>query len=280
VAAATGPVKQTKVGVSVTGNLGEKPALTIPSGSAPTALTAEVLTAGTGPVVTKGQTLVANYLGETWDAKDGKPNIFDNSYDRLAPAAFAIGAGQVIPGWDETLVGQKAGTRLLLTIPPAKAYGASPSASNELSGKTLLFVVDVLGGLDKTASATGTELKAPAGFPAVTSASGKKPVVTSVSGVTPGTGTDSKSTLLIKGGGAPIDAKKSLALQIVQTDTATGKQTQETWGTALQVVPAANVLSIATSLTGATVGSRVLVVTPQSTARPSVVLVLDVIGQY
>ncbi len=283
VAAAAGPVRDTKVGVKVTGDLGDKPLLTVPTSAAPTQLSAQVLSAGTGPVVAKGQTLVANYLGQTWAPEGGKPNIFDNSYDRRQPASFEIGAGKVIAGWDEALVGQKAGSRVLLTIPPAKAYGASPDASQPLSGKALLFVVDVLAGLDKDAAATGTVVSdVPAGFPAVTSASGAKPEITSVAGVkpSPGSGTQTQSTLLIKGSGAPIDPEKSLALQIVQTDTATGKQKQETWGSALQLVPAKSVLEIAKALDGASVGSRALVVTPQSEAQPSVVLVLDVVGQY
>lgn len=281
VAAATGPVKQTKVGVTVTGNLGDKPALTVPGQAAPTALSSEVLVQGTGAVVAKGQTLVVNYLGQTWTPKDGQPNIFDNSYDRGEPASFAIGVGQVIQGWDKTLVGAKIGSRVLLAIPPADAYGtASAGAGNELSGQTLLFVVDVLGTLDKNAAATGTVVtNIPAGFPKVTNPSGKEPAVTSVEGVTAPT-TDPVAALLITGTGVAIDPKKSLALQIIETDTATGKNTTKTWGTAAQLTSAGNVLGIAKVLEGQKVGSRVLVVTPKTSDRESSILVLDVVGQF
>jgi len=58
-----------------------------------------------------------------------------------------------------------------------------------------------------------------------------------------------------------IDPTKHLVLQIVQTDTATGKQTQGTWGEGAEVVPATDVLTIASALKGQKVGSRVLAVT-------------------
>lgn len=279
VPAATSPVTKTKVGVSVTGKFGDKPALTVPSTSAPTELSKEVLTEGTGPVVQKGQVLVANYLGETWAPKDGQPNIFDNSWDRLKPASFGIGTGEVIKGWDNTLVGLKAGSRVLLTIPPADGYGTATTDGSGLGGQTLLFVVDVLGSLDKTAAASGDLVTSvPADFPKVTNESGKEPAVTSVEGIKPGA--DARSTLLIKGTGAAIDPAKTLALQLVQTDTATGKQTQKTWGQAISLVPAKNVLTAAKALEGQKVGSRALVVSPEQGGNASVVLVIDVVGQY
>jgi len=278
VAAASAPVRTTAIGVSVTGDLGQKPKLTVPSGDAPKDLKVQVLVQGDGAVVAKGQTLVANYLGQTWSPKDGAVNVFDNSWDRSSPAAFPIGVGQVIKGWDDGLVGQKIGSRVLLSIPAALAYGQDASTGNELAGQSLLFVVDILGSLAADASATGTAAKdVPAGFPKVDSASGKQPKITSVSGVA----TDAaRSTLLIKGSGEAIDPARYLALQFVQTDTATGKQTQGTWGQGAEVVAASAVLTVADALQGQNVGSRVLAVTKDEENSPSLVVVIDVIGQY
>ena len=282
VAAATGPLKQTKVGVSVTGNFGEKPALTIPGGAAPTTLSAEVLATGTGPVVASGQSIVVNYLGQTWAPKDGKPNIFDNSYDRKQPAGFAIGTGQVIPGWDQTIVGQKVGSRLLLTLPPDKAYGTATGASDSpLGGQTLVFVVDLVGAIDANAAATGTAVTPlPAGYPTVTSESGKKPAITAVTGATVPTGTDANSTLLLKGDGPAIDGNKLLALQVLQTDTATGKQSSQTWGKALDFESGSNVIAVAKALAGQKVGSRVLIITPKTASAESLILVVDVVAEF
>lgn len=275
---------KTKVGVSVTGSFGQKPTLTVPSGAAPASLSTDVLTQGSGAAVKSGQTLVANYLGQTWDPQAGKANVFDNSYDQKAPVGFQIGTGAVIPGWDKTLVGQKAGTRLLLTIPPAQAYGAQTSSSQPLAGHTLLFVVDVIGSIDKNTAATGNPVSGPlpAGMPAIQSESGKKPVITSVKGVKKVTAP--ASALLLRGTGAAIDSTKTLALELVQTDAATGKNTQQTWGSGLQLFPASQVLSVAEALKGQKIGSRAVVLTPadssSGTAVPAAVLIVDVVGQY
>jgi peptidylprolyl isomerase len=272
----------TSVGVGVTGGFGEKPTLTVPTTSAPATLTTDVLAAGTGPAVSNGQSVVVNYLGQTWDAKDGKPNVFDNSYDRKTPFATPIGKKAVIVGWDQGLVGQKAGSRLLLTIPPALAYPAGDTAHAALAGKTLLFVIDVLGSYDATATAKGTPAGAlPAGFPQVKSASGAVPSVTSVKGVK--LAKKPQSALLLKGTGPAIDAKKNFVVQLVQADAKTGKTTQSTWsGPGPQVVSGTDLLQAATAFKNASVGSRAVVLGPQPTGKTTqaVVLVVDVLGEY
>jgi peptidylprolyl isomerase len=272
--------------VTVSGGFGEKPTLTVPESVAPKNLSSEVLSVGTGDAVTTGQTLVVDYLGQTWEPKDGKPNVFDNSFDRKQVSGFPIGTGAVITGWDKTLVGQKVGSRVLLSIPPGDAYGATANSSNELSGKALLFVVDLVDAISPNTAATGTPVATlPPGMPAVSSEPGKKPVITSVQGVK--VGSEPVSALMIEGKGARIDPAKSLALEIVQTDAATGKQTQETWGGALQVTPAQQVISALSALKEAKVGSRAIAVLPGDGAtgaagaqNPTSIVIVDVVGQY
>jgi peptidylprolyl isomerase len=97
---------------------------------------------GTGPVVKKGQTIFARYLGEVYQAK--KP--FDQNFDGTAPATFQIGVGHVIPGWDKTLVGQHIGSEVLLEIPPVDGYGKKGNSQAGIKGTdTLYFVVDIVG---------------------------------------------------------------------------------------------------------------------------------------
>ena len=269
-------------GIKVTGAFGQKPTLTVPSGAAPTKLNSEVLSQGNGPAVASGQTIVVNYLGQTWEPKDGKPNVFDNSFDRKQPVNFLIGKGQVIPGWDKTLVGQKAGSRVLLTIPPAEGYGKD--SSSQLQKNTLLFVVDVLGSYDAGATASGSPARTvPPGFPAVTNESGKVPAVTSVKGVTPGK--DAKSALLLKGSGAAIDESKFLALNLLQVNAKTGKTVRSTFGKeGPQLVSAKDVLSVVPTLKGANVGSRAVLITPApakgASGQQATVLVVDVLGEF
>lgn len=122
---------------------GTSPAqITIPEGEdAPEELVVQPLIEGEGPEVEEGQMISVHYTGVTWS--EGEQ--FDSSLteDRGAPADFPIGTGGVIPGWDEGLVGQTVGSRVLLVIPPGQAYGEDPEA-HELGGETLVFVVDIL----------------------------------------------------------------------------------------------------------------------------------------
>jgi peptidylprolyl isomerase len=119
-----------------------KPTIAIPSGAAaPTSLVVQPLIKGTGPVVQAGQTISVQYTGVIWDT--GKQ--FDSSWDRGQPADFVIGKGQVIPGWDDGLVGQTVGSQVLLVIPPDKGYGSAGQSSAGIKGTdTLVFVVDIL----------------------------------------------------------------------------------------------------------------------------------------
>ncbi len=275
-------------GVTVTGGFGSTPKVTIPKAKPPTKLTEQTLVHGKGAVVAAGDTLVANYVGETW----ANQRVFDSSFSRGEPAGFVIGKGRVIPGWDKTLVGQKVGSRVLLTIPPADGYGQNGNSQAGISGTdTLVFVVDLDAVYKPDASAPGTPAgPLPAGWPKVSNTPAKKPTITSVAGVK--APKKPVSELLVKGTGAKIDSSKTLVLQLVQTDLATGKKTQTTWGQGPQVVSASTVLPLASALSGQRVGSRAVVLlpgtpatpasgsNPAQPARPAAVLVVDVVGQF
>ena len=98
---------------------------------------------GTGRAVAKGDLIAIDYVGEIW--KTGK--VFDTSFDGTqTPAAFTIGTGQVIDGFDQGLTGRKVGSRVLLVIPPAQAYGSQGnSAAGIAAHRHVVFVVDLLG---------------------------------------------------------------------------------------------------------------------------------------
>ncbi len=119
-----------------------KPSLTVPKGfTASKTLVVQPLIKGDGPEVESGQTVTVKYAGwkvdgtqfeSSWDADEG----FD-TFD-VQP----IGAGKVIKGWDEGLVGQTVGSQIMLIVPPSLAYG--DSKGHELQKETLIFVVDIL----------------------------------------------------------------------------------------------------------------------------------------
>ncbi|SIN30997.1 peptidylprolyl isomerase [Micromonospora cremea] len=95
---------------------------------------------GTGPAVKKGQTITTNYVGVFY--KDGQE--FDSSWKAGQPATFPIGVGQVIPGWDQGLVGVTVGSRVQLDIPGELGYGNDAAAAGGRPTGPLRFVVDVL----------------------------------------------------------------------------------------------------------------------------------------
>jgi peptidylprolyl isomerase len=98
----------------------------------------EVLEEGSGETVAAGQTAVVHYTG--W-LPDGTK--FDSSRDRAQPFSFAVGAGQVIAGWDEGVAGMAIGEQRKLVIPPDLGYG--PMGQGPIpANATLVFDVELL----------------------------------------------------------------------------------------------------------------------------------------
>ncbi|WP_433788501.1 FKBP-type peptidyl-prolyl cis-trans isomerase [Actinoplanes sp. CA-252034] len=117
--------------------LGTKPATSAGTGKV-TELKATNLIEGTGAAVQSGQTIEVNYVGVTY--ADGKE--FDNSWKREEAFSFQVGAGNVIKGWDQGLIGAKVGSRVQLDIPSDLAYGENPGGGRPAGA--LRFIVDVL----------------------------------------------------------------------------------------------------------------------------------------
>ena len=94
---------------------------------------------GTGEGAKAGDSITVNYVGVL--SADGSE--FDNSYDRGQPFTLTLGAGGVIAGWDQGLVGAKVGGRRQLDIPAELAYGDA-ERSGIPANSALTFVVDIL----------------------------------------------------------------------------------------------------------------------------------------
>ena len=128
---------------TVTAHAGSAPTITIPANNPPSALVTKTLIKGSGPKVTKGQFVIAQYTGYIWRTK----KVFDSSWTSGSPFGFVIGANpeQVIPGWDTGLTGQTVGSRVMLVIPPKDAYGSAGQSQAGITGKdTLVFIVDII----------------------------------------------------------------------------------------------------------------------------------------
>ncbi len=119
----------------------EKPHVYVPPGEAPPAeLEIEDIEEGDGAEATPGTQVSVHYVGVAWSTRQQ----FDASWDRGSPFEFGLGAGQVIKGWDQGVVGMKVGGRRRITIPPNLAYGKAGAGGVIKGGETLVFVVDLL----------------------------------------------------------------------------------------------------------------------------------------
>jgi FKBP-type peptidyl-prolyl cis-trans isomerase FkpA len=94
---------------------------------------------GTGDTAVSGEPVSVHYTG--WLTNGEK---FDSSVDRGQPFAFTLGAGQVIPGWDEGVKGMKVGGKRQLKIPASLGYGASGAGGVIPPNATLIFDVELL----------------------------------------------------------------------------------------------------------------------------------------
>jgi peptidylprolyl isomerase len=129
------PAAWTKNVPQITVGKNGTPKVTLPKTKPPAQLELKVLKQGSGDTVKSGDTVTLDYQGTSWNT--GK--IFDQSYGK-SPASFPT--DQVVEGFGAALVGQKVGTRLVVTIPPKYAYGKKGSGQ-QLAGQTLLFVIDI-----------------------------------------------------------------------------------------------------------------------------------------
>ncbi len=109
----------------------------------PSGLQYEDTVPGTGAAAKAGQSVSVHYTG--WLYQDGKKGAkFDSSKDRNDPFGFALGAGQVIKGWDEGVQGMKVGGKRTLVIPPQLGYGARGAGGVIPPNATLPFEVELL----------------------------------------------------------------------------------------------------------------------------------------
>jgi FKBP-type peptidyl-prolyl cis-trans isomerase FkpA len=101
---------------------------------------------GTGREAEPGFNISVHYTGWLYDATaaDKKGKKFDSSLDRKQPFDFALGAGQVIQGWDEGFAGMKIGGKRTLIIPPEMGYGARGAGGVIPPNATLIFDVELL----------------------------------------------------------------------------------------------------------------------------------------
>ena len=114
--------------------------------ASPTQLQVTDTIVGTGTAAAAGNTLTVNYTGWLYSASaaNSRGAQFDTSVGR-APFQFRLGAGQVIAGWDQGLVGMRVGGTRTLIIPSALAYGSAGAGGGVIPpNAALVFTIDLL----------------------------------------------------------------------------------------------------------------------------------------
>ena len=119
-------------------DLNSKPEFDAPEGPAPTDLVNTDIVEGDGAVAESGSTVKVHYAGVEYESGEE----FDSSWGRGEPIDFPLAA--LVRGWQEGIPGMKVGGRRKLVVPPELAYGPA-GGGHFLSGKTLIFVIDLLG---------------------------------------------------------------------------------------------------------------------------------------
>lgn len=239
---------------------GQKPVIAKGTGKPSTDLAVKTVIAGGGATVAKGDYIQVNYLGQVWDTA----KVFDNSYDKGKAVAFPVGTGQVIPGWEQGLVGRKAGDRVELAIPPALGYGAQGQPQAGIKGTdTLVFVIDVISTFSGRASAKGdTVEQRDAALPKVgTNTDGKAPSIKVPSGAAP---KKLVSEYVIEGSGPVVKETDGVLVQYKGVLWDGGKEFDSSYakGQLAQFSLQQVVKGWSQGLTGKKAGSRVMIVVP------------------
>jgi FKBP-type peptidyl-prolyl cis-trans isomerase len=113
--------------------------MTQPYDFIPASVVKEDLLVGKGATAEAGQDVLVHYVGWLTNGQQ-----FDSSRARRDPLDFALGAGDVIKGWDEGITGMKVGGKRKLTIPAELAYGDQGCGGVIPPQATLIFEVELL----------------------------------------------------------------------------------------------------------------------------------------
>ncbi|MEU8714236.1 FKBP-type peptidyl-prolyl cis-trans isomerase [Streptomyces sp. NPDC048663] len=245
---------------------GEKPMVAKGSGDPSKDLAVKTVIAGSGRTVAENDFIQANYLGQIWSTA----KVFDQSYDRT-PLLMQLAQGSIIDGWRYALAGKKAGSRVLMAVPPTWGYGTAGNAQAGIKGTdTLVFVVDVINSFNSKSSSTGKEVaQSDAALPKVgTNTDGKAPSIDIPK-------TDPPKTLVsnyvLEGDGPAVTASQTVLCQFKGEVWDSGKAFEQTYESGRLAQFAIEqmqevVKGLAQGITGKKIGSRLLIVVPPDLA--------------
>ncbi len=180
----------------------DEPTVSLPT-EMPTELVITDITEGEGEAAVEGSTVYVYYVGVL--SKDG--DRFDGNFGG-DPYAVTLGTGAVIDGWDQGLIGVKAGGRRQLDIPADLAYGSAGSGEDIPPDSAISFVIDVVAIVPPIDPADAPEI----------TIEGAENVAALV------------SDDLVEGEGAEAKAGSNVLVHIIAFNAATGEELASTWG--------------------------------------------------
>ncbi|HUL27369.1 MAG TPA: FKBP-type peptidyl-prolyl cis-trans isomerase [Streptosporangiaceae bacterium] len=280
--------------VTVTGTFGKAPTIKIPAEKASSTLTVKTLIHGTGPTLAKTDAFVGNYAIYIWSGTSHR--LAQSSFTTHEPTLFA---GQLLPGLEKALVGQKMGSRVLAVIPPKQAFGTSGNPQAGIKGTdTLVFVVDLIKNFPGNASASGKQVSTGGGtLPTVTATTaGAAPKIKMPSHKPPA---KLVTKTLVMGSGPAIAKGQTVVVQYVGAIWRNAKVFDASWtrdqpfGFTIAASPSQVIPGWNTGLVGQTVGSRVMLVIPPADGygkagnsqagikgTDTLVFVVDILGAF
>jgi peptidylprolyl isomerase len=247
--------------VKVTGEAGAKPVIVVPKPFSAVKTTRRVIIPGKGPLATPGQTISVDYLGV--NGTDGKE--FDSSFGTTNRTAFTLDDKQTMRGLVDGLSGVNVGSRVLIAIPPADAYGTKGEPEAGIGPTdTLLLVVDVKAASTVLKRASGTAVAPKKGLPKVTldKSTGQPHIV-----VPKGKAPDKLIVrTLIEGKGPKVAKGQTIVVHYTGVIWDGGKQFDSSWAknspATFQIGTGHVIAGWDQGLVGKRVGSQVLLVLP------------------
>jgi peptidylprolyl isomerase len=249
-------------GVTVEGEPGAEPMVTVDSPLAVTETEVAVRAEGDGPPVPESATVTVQYAG--YNARTGKQ--FDSSWKTGQPATFPL--TDVVPGFSKAIEGQRAGSQVVVAMTAEDGYGDQGSGEDIKPGDALIFVIDIV--LEK---AVGTVQEAPATIPQVQLNEDCVPTGFEAGDEVLEEVTKSTSTVLVEGGGAKVESGQQATVHYLGQIYPDGEIFDQSWDKGQpatfpigvqQVIPCWDDLVV-----GATIGSRLeLICTPDDAYGP------------
>jgi len=223
------------------------------------ATTTKVLVAGKGATLTKANAIMFNYV--LVNGKDGKQ--VESSY-AAQPAGMDLSSASLLPGLSKGLTGQKVGSRLLLAIPPADAFGAQGNTQAGFGPTdTVVFLIDLVSASTPLATAKGVVVPPKAGLPTAKVDGAKAAVIT-----VPKTTAPTKLVVqpLLKGAGPVVKTGQNIKVNYTGVLWKNGKKFDASadHGSSFDTQIGAGQVIVGwdKGLVGQTVGSRILLVVP------------------